>query len=129
MAPGQGLCNKLNANVLARQEKECHDRFAVIDALSELEAAAKGSYYINMIAVFPECRQGGTGRALTGEAERQARHGGFERMALATFEADTGLMSFYRRLGFEIAGTRPITPHPALHHGGNWALMVRELDR
>ena len=107
MAPGQGLCNKLNANVLARQEKECHDRFAVIDALSELEAAAKGSYYINMIAVFPECRQGGTGRALTGEAERQARHGGFERMALATFEADTGSCLSIAGLASKLRGPAP----------------------
>lgn len=104
------------------------DRLAVVASLSELEAEANGTYYVNMIAVLPECRKGGIGAALMAEAERLARRAGFRRMMLSTFEADARLVDFYRRQGFHIHGTRPIAPHPDLEHGGNWALMARDLD-
>jgi ribosomal protein S18 acetylase RimI-like enzyme len=104
------------------------DRLAVADSLAELEASAKGTYYINIIAVVPERRGGGIGRALMAEAERLARRRRFRHITLSTFEADMGLVNFYRRQGFRILGTRPIAPHPDLEHGGNWALMARDLD-
>ena len=103
------------------------ERTSILDNLMDLEASAKGSYYVNMIAVLPERRGAGAGLALMAEAERLARQGGFTRMSLVTFDADHTLLAFYRRCGFEIAGTRPIKPHPAIEHGGNWALMSREL--
>ncbi len=104
------------------------ERLAVVDTLTELENSAAGTYYINIIAVFPKRRKGGIGSALMAEAERLARRGGFRRLALSTFEADTGLVDFYRRHGFRIHDTRPIAPHPGLEHGGNWALMGRDLS-
>lgn len=103
------------------------DRLSVVDALTELETSARGAYYINIVAVFPERRKGGIGKVLMAEAEELARRGGFRQMALSTFAADTGLVDFYRRLGFRIGDTRPISPHPALEFGGEWALMVRDL--
>lgn len=103
------------------------ERLSVVETLAELETSAKGAYYINIIAVFPERRKGGIGGKLMAEAERLARRGGFRRLALSTFAADTGLVDFYRRQGFHIHDTRPITPHAALDHNGNWALMVRDL--
>lgn len=103
------------------------ERLAVVDTLTELENSANGTYYINIIAVFPVRRKGGIGSALMAEAERLALRGGFRRLALSTFEADTVLVDFYRGHGFRILGTRPIAPHPDLEHGGNWALMGRDL--
>jgi ribosomal protein S18 acetylase RimI-like enzyme len=103
------------------------ERLAVVDTLTKLETSAIGTYYINIIAVFPGHRNGGIGGKLLAEAERLARRGGFRRLALSTFAADTRLVDFYRSHGFRVLGTRPITPHPALEHGGNWALMGRDL--
>jgi len=104
------------------------ERFAILDSLTGIEAQGAGSYFVNMIAVLPEHRRGGVGKALMDEAERLARRGGFTRLGLATFAADTALVDFYRRLGFIIAATAPIDPHPALTLGGDWALMIRHLD-
>jgi len=103
------------------------ERTAIIDDLTELEAMGRGSYVINLIGVFPERRKSGAGRMLMTEAERLARRAGFNRLSLVTYEADASLVAFYRRLGFEISGTRPIKPHPTLEHSGNWALMSRTL--
>ncbi len=103
-------------------------RLAVAGSITELEASATGTFYINIIAVMPESRGGGIGAALMAEGERLALHSGFRRMALSTFEADARLLEFYRRHGFEIADTRPIEPHPGLDYDGNWALMTRDLS-
>lgn len=102
-------------------------RVAAVDALTELEAEAAGTYYVNMIAVFPERRSGGVGRLLMDEAERLARQQGFAQMALCTFEADSRLVEFYERQGYRITKTKPIAPHPHLEHSGSWALLTKTL--
>lgn len=105
---------------------ERRDAAAALGRLEEEQTP--GSFYINMIAVFPERRSGGVGSVLMAEAERLARAAGFGRMTLSTFAADHKLVSFYRRHGFEIVATAPIAPHPWLEHGGDWAVMARDLQ-
>ena len=102
-------------------------RLRPIAGLLELEAAAPASYYVNIIAVFPQYRRRGAGFALMQEAERLARLENFRTMSLCTFGNDPALQSFYRRQGFEVTATRPIEFHPALGMAGTFALMVREL--
>ena len=104
------------------------DRLATAASLTELEAAATGTYYVNMIAVLPERRRAGAGAALMAEAERLARLNGFRRIMLSTYEANVRLVNFYRGQGFHIHATKAIAPHPLLDHNGNWALMARDLD-
>ena len=103
-------------------------RLRPIAGLLELEAAAPESYYVNIIAVFPQYRRRGAGIALMEEAERLARLENFRTMSLCTFGSDPALQSFYRRQGFEISAVRPIEPHPAMGIAGTFALMVRELQ-
>ena len=103
-------------------------RLKPIAALSEMEARAVDSYYINMIAVFPEYRGSGGGFALMQEAERLARKENLRRISLCTFENDPSLLRYYRRQGFEVHATCPIGQHPAFQTDGNFVLMMRELD-
>jgi ribosomal protein S18 acetylase RimI-like enzyme len=100
-------------------------RLKPIAALSEMEASAVNSYYLNIIAVFPEYRGSGGGFALMQEAERLAREENLRRISLCTFENDPSLLRFYRRQGFEVRATCPIGQHPAFQMDGN--LMMREL--
>ncbi|MFT3987079.1 GNAT family N-acetyltransferase [Aestuariivirga sp.] len=104
------------------------DRLNSVASLSALEASAKGTFYLNMIAVVPEMRGKGAGALLIAEAERLARAAGFDVLTLSTFEADQSLIRFYRRNGFEIIGTAAIAPHPLLDYGGNWALLAKTLS-
>ena len=103
-------------------------RLRPIAGLLELEAAAPESYYVNIIAVFPQNRRSGAGFALMQEAERLARLENFRTMSLCTFDAADGPLAFYRRLGFEVRDMRPIEPHPAIAVVGNFVLMARELQ-
>jgi ribosomal protein S18 acetylase RimI-like enzyme len=99
-----------------------------IAGLLDLEASATESYYVNIIAVYPQYRGCGTGLALMREAERLARLENFRRVSLCTFDAADGPLAFYRRLGFEVQATRPIEPHPAIAVVGNFVQMARELQ-
>ncbi|MEQ1523292.1 MAG: GNAT family N-acetyltransferase [Aestuariivirga sp.] len=99
-----------------------------IAALLELEETAVDSYYVNIIAVYPQHRRSGAGAALMRDAEHLARVQKFHRMSLCTFENDPGLMAFYGRQGFEAQARRAIEPHPSLGMSGHFVLMTRELQ-
>jgi ribosomal protein S18 acetylase RimI-like enzyme len=99
-----------------------------IAALLELEEIPVGSYYVNIIAVYPQHRRSGAGAALMRDAEKLARLQKFSRMSLCTFEDDPGLMGFYRGQGFEPQARRAIVPHPAIGKSGHFVLMTRELQ-
>jgi ribosomal protein S18 acetylase RimI-like enzyme len=102
-------------------------RLRPIAGLLKLEEVAGESYYVNIIAVFPQHRGSGAGYALMLEAERLARLQNFQRMSLCTFDGDPGLLKFYRRQGFAIKDSRPMGTHPAIGSTGNFVLMTREL--
>lgn len=103
------------------------DRLEPLAKLFELDRFLADTYYVNMIAVFPDHRRSGAGRALMGEAERLARQSGLRSIGLTTFEADAGLIAFYAKLGYTIRERRPIPPHPMLEFSGDWVLMIRDL--
>jgi ribosomal protein S18 acetylase RimI-like enzyme len=103
-------------------------RLRPIAALLELEEAAGDSYYVNIIAVYPQHRRSGAGAALMRDAEQLARLKNFRRMSLCTFEDDPGLMGFYRGQGFETQARRAIEPHRAIAMSGHFVLMTRELQ-
>lgn len=103
-------------------------RLQPIGGLLELEENAGESYFVNIIAVYPQHRGSGAGYALMLEAERLARRQNFPRMSLCTFDGDPGLLKFYRRQGFAAKDSRPIGTYPAIGASGNFVLMTRELQ-
>jgi ribosomal protein S18 acetylase RimI-like enzyme len=103
-------------------------RLRPIAGLLELEEEAGDSYYVNIIAVYPQHRRSGAGAALMRDAEHLARLQKFSRMSLCTFEDDPGLMGFYRGQGFETQARRAIERHPAIGMAGHFVLMTRELQ-
>ena len=61
---------------------------------------APGEIELKNMAVVPEQRGGGVGRALVEAALRKCGGEGWARMVVATAAADTGNLRFYQRLGF-----------------------------
>ena len=120
--PHQVLMNAPNDPLLSGT------RLRPIAALLELEEIPVDTYYVNIIAVYPQHRRSGAGAALMRDAERLARLKNFRRMSLCTFEEDPGLMGLYQGQGFETQARRAIEPHPAMAMSGHFALMVRELQ-
>ena len=92
-----------------------------------LEAKAPGSWYVNVLATFPEFRQRGLGMALLGIAEEKARAGsatGVKRHRRGRERAGGRL---YATAGYEARATEPIFAFPGCPHGGDWLLMVKPL--
>jgi ribosomal protein S18 acetylase RimI-like enzyme len=59
------------------------------------------------VAVLPECRRGGVARALIEHAVQQVRAAGRNILWLYTDGNNPGLLTFYRRLGFQLVSVVP----------------------
>ena len=90
--------------------------------------AEKGDYYLSDIAVTPEARGKGVGKALLRYVEQKARKQGFRRLALTVARDNERAIEFYRRQGFRVASEQG---SPTLAKRADYAgfyRMVKELD-
>jgi ribosomal protein S18 acetylase RimI-like enzyme len=95
----------------------------------ELEALAAGSWYLNVVSVYPEFRGQGIGSALLGKAEDIARLAKASRMSLIVEDANAGALKLYLRSGFREWSRRPYVPFPASMDEGDFILLKKEIAR
>jgi ribosomal protein S18 acetylase RimI-like enzyme len=93
----------------------------------ELEAIAAGSWYLNVVAVYPEFRGQGIGSALLGKAEEIACLAQASLMSLLVEEANAGALELYLRYGFGEWSRRPYIPFPDSRDDGDWILLKKEI--
>ena len=58
--------------------------------------------WLNYVAVTPEHRRGGLGRAMVEEAERLLREAGCPKINLQVRTSNQAVIKFYRRLGYVV---------------------------
>ena len=92
-----------------------------------LEAKAPGSWYVNVLATFPEFRRKGIGMALLGIAERNAREEAAQALSVIVAAENEPAARLYRAAGYEVLAAEPIFAFPGCPHGGDWVLMVKPL--
>jgi ribosomal protein S18 acetylase RimI-like enzyme len=95
----------------------------------ELEAVAAGSWYLNVVAVYPEFRRRGLGFALLRQAEQIACLAGATQMSLNVEEVNSGAMKLYLRYGFEEWARRPYISFPGSMDEGDWVLLRKNIAR
>jgi ribosomal protein S18 acetylase RimI-like enzyme len=93
----------------------------------ELEAVAAGSWYLNVISVYPEFRGRGLGSALLSKAEEIARLAEAPQMSLIVEDANAGALKLYLRYGFEEWTRRPYLPFPGSMDEGDWILLKKKI--
>ncbi len=97
---------------------------AMFVPLMELENLARGSWYINVLATYPEFRGRGLGSRLldiaTDEADRHRNSG----LSLIVSDANDGAIRLYERRGFRRLAARPMVRENWDNPGQNWLLMV-----
>jgi GNAT superfamily N-acetyltransferase len=74
----------------------------VVGQLQLIPTGAPDEVELNSLAVVPEERGTGVGRALVEEARRRCAAEGWRRMVVATAAADVGNLRFYQRVGFRL---------------------------
>jgi ribosomal protein S18 acetylase RimI-like enzyme len=103
------------------------DMHEVFRALTELEGEAPGSWYVNILGVFPEYRGRGFGAQLLEQAEALAQSAGTGRMSLIVESGNERARRLYERTGYREKARRPYVQFPGSTHEGDWVLMVKEI--
>ena len=131
VADGERIAGKLHAYPLDDVENDPPDplvpeaRIAVLEPLEALYRRATGSYYTNVIAVYPDYRRQGLGGRLLDLAREQAEARGCSQLSLAVFEANASAIRLHERLGFTVAARNPVVPHELIPFTGDMLMMMR----
>src|SRR5215813_3286134 len=102
------------------------DRLVLYEPFEPLHSLASGTYYINILSVYPEFRSKGIGSQLMTLARSRATQRGFSRLSLHSFD-DPRAVALYQRLGFKVAGRSPLVQHEMLQFAGDLLLMTRSI--
>ena len=98
---------------------------AMFRPLQELEDLAPKTWYVNVLATFPEHRGKGYGGELLEVAEEIARDTHRDGLSIIVSDANTGARRLYERSGYEEIVTRPMHKDGWENDGENWVLLVK----
>jgi ribosomal protein S18 acetylase RimI-like enzyme len=90
-----------------------------------LESRAPGSWYVNVLACFPEFRGRGIGLRLLAEAEVKARETGARELSIIVASENEGAARLYARAGYRERARERLAAYPGAPHGGDWVLMIK----
>ncbi len=96
--------------------------------LQQLEDLAPGTWYINVLATFPDYRKRGFGSELLGIAEGQARESHKHGLSLIVADANTQARRLYEHLGFIEHSRRQMIKEQWQNPSETWVLMLKDLE-
>lgn len=100
-----------------------------IRPMVELEQVVPGSYYIGMLAAYPQYRNRGIGTTLMADVDSTARACGCNLVSIIVFSSNSGALRLYKRLEFKEQARREVIPHPCHPHTqGNLLLLTRRVN-
>lgn len=95
--------------------------------IEELEAEAKGTWFISMLGVHLKWRSRGVGSQLLEVAEVKADQTKAHGLSLIVEDVNDGARRLYERRGYSVRTTRPMVRFPGGGPGGrDWLLMVKD---
>lgn len=99
----------------------------LVQPLVRLEAQAPGSWYVNVLATFPEYRGQGIGTKLLDIAEEKGRGGGANTVSIIVGSWNERAMRLYTRTGYETVASEPAVLPATFPLTGDWVLMTRPI--
>ena len=100
---------------------------AMFVPLQQLEGLVPGTWYVNVLATYPEHRGKGYGQALLDVATDKARDTGRTGLSLIVSDINTGARRLYQRYGFNEIATRPMVKENWQNAGQNWVLLTMDI--
>ncbi len=98
----------------------------IVVPLEELESLVPGTWYVNVLAAYPEQRGKGWGTALLGVAERLARATGKRGMSIIVTDSNTGARRLYERCGYRELARRAMVKNGWQHPGTDFVLLTKQ---
>ena len=98
---------------------------AMFVPMQELENLAPGTWYVNVLASYPEFRGQGYGTRLLEIAERLATDAGKAGLSIIVADANAGARRLYERSGYREIATRPMVKEGWESPGKSWVLLVK----
>ena len=95
--------------------------------LQELENLAPGTWYVNVLAAYPEHRGKGHGRALLGIADRIAASEKRPGLSIIVSDANTGALRLYQSCGYREQGRRKKAKEDWQAPGTDWILLTKRV--
>lgn len=96
--------------------------------LEELEALAANTWYVNVLAVYPEFRGKGVGSRLLEHAEDTARARQLPGMSLIVADTNINALRLYEKTGYRKIATRPVVKERWRTDAREWVLMTKTLE-
>ena len=95
--------------------------------LLELEALAPGSWYLNVLATYPQFRGKGCGSALLAHAEDVTRKAGRTTISLIAEDTHEDALRLYRSKGYTEVARRPLVKEDWPVDASEWILFTKSL--
>ena len=102
---------------------------AMFVPLQELENLAPDTWYINVVAAFPEFRGRGVGTRLLEAAEQYAIGVGKQGLSLIVADGNVGAIRLYEREGYREIAKRAMVKEQWKSESRNWVLLTRDVPR
>lgn len=99
---------------------------AMFVPLQELENLAPGTWYVNVLATYPQWRKQGFGTTLLGHAETLAAAAGTRGMSIIVADSNAPARRLYTSMGYRQIADRPITKESWESPASAWLLLVKE---
>lgn len=126
---GDGAVASLTGYPIGSEPKPIGDDFpALFRPLQELENKALESWYVNVLACYPEYRGQGLGSRLLNLAEQIARDGELRRMSVIVANNNAGARRLYERHGYEEVAALPCVKEGWETDTEHWVLLTKPLS-
>ena len=100
---------------------------AMFVPLQELENLAPATWYVNVLAAYPEHRGKGYGSALLALADRIAAYMAKRGLSIIVADTNVGARRLYERCGYCEAGKRRMVKEGWQHPGTEWVLLTKPI--
>ena len=125
---GNGAVASLTGYTIGAEPEPVGDDFpSLFRPLQELENKALESWYVNVLACYPEYRGKGHGSRLLSLAEQIAQDENVNRMSVIVASNNSGARQLYERHGYEEMATRPCIKDDWETETEHWVLLLKSL--
>lgn len=111
----------------ASEKTDYSDMPGMFIPLQQLEDLVPGTWYVNVLAAYPESRGKGIGSELLSIAEGIATRLSMRGLSIIVADTNTGARRLYARHGYSEVAQRAIVKDGWAHRGANWLLLLKDL--